>query len=370
MITIYMPTYNRLDYLKRALFYYSKNHFTGTILIGDSSGDTVVRETEELIKSLPDLKITYFRCPPPPYPVTHIWSDLASKITTKYCIASGDDDLLVPNHLTECVNFLENNDEYVAAHGLRYGFFLDRDGPYGGIRSVGLRPEPEFTSDDPIERMQTFSVYNCGTAYYLIRSEVLKKMYPRIDFTPPAGFLMDETYPGYILAMSGKTKKMNCISVFMQQHSEKVFYWDRDQNAYTTIIHENFYRTIQYMRKNLLVNLEEKYGSRDPEFIYTIDSLIWLILNDIMNSHYYAFAKHDNHQATGEKSALPLRIWRFGKKSLKKIFSVAKRFQKGDIDELEMIMAKYPDDYNELREACSNSGEDLESHIRSSTTHI
>ena len=113
MITIYIPTCNRAQFLIRGLKYYADLKYDGKIIIGDSSNDEESQRIQRYITMLPDLEISYYRYPPPPYPMQKVFEKLVSKIETKYFICSGDDDFLVPEGLIECINFLEKNTDYI-----------------------------------------------------------------------------------------------------------------------------------------------------------------------------------------------------------------------------------------------------------------
>jgi glycosyltransferase domain-containing protein len=59
------------------------------------------------------------------YPDTDIKTklhDIVQKVTTKYVCFCADDDFWLKESMKSCVDFLENNQDYAAVHGLYFGF--------------------------------------------------------------------------------------------------------------------------------------------------------------------------------------------------------------------------------------------------------
>lgn len=114
-ITIIIPTRNRFDELKRLIFYYKDQKFTGNIFLVDSSQIKVFRKTKKYLKNLKCKKIKHFRYVGRPFECTKF---VTNKIKTKYVCWSGDDDFYIVNGIKKSINILEKNREIDALNGL------------------------------------------------------------------------------------------------------------------------------------------------------------------------------------------------------------------------------------------------------------
>ncbi|MAZ07043.1 MAG: hypothetical protein CMM99_01055 [Rickettsiales bacterium] len=114
-ITIIIPTRNRFDELKRLIFYYKDQKFTGNIFLVDSSQIKVFKKTKKFLKNFKDKKIKHFRYVGRPFECTKF---VTNKIKTKYVCWSGDDDFYIVNGIKKSIKILERNREIGALNGL------------------------------------------------------------------------------------------------------------------------------------------------------------------------------------------------------------------------------------------------------------
>lgn len=299
MISIYFPTYNRSSFVRRTLDYYEMKKFTGHILIGDSSDEKESQIICDYILEKRSLTVRYYRYPPPPFPIISVVNDLITKVTTEYCMGSGDDDFNIPEGITRCVDFLEGNPDYSAAHGIRLNFSLDRAGPFGTIQDISLRREHELLSDDPVSRLWKYSSNPHAPGYFVVRTGLLREMFPPLDFVPPWGFFMEEFFPGCMVALIGKVKQVNSVYVYMQQHHEKNLQWDSNRNMYKTLLSPGFIPTIHFIRTTLSPLLSAKQNISLDESAKIIDSVIWRVIKDMLAGDYPAYAYHIGTERDG-----------------------------------------------------------------------
>jgi len=109
-LTIVIPTHYRHKYLERILEYYKDSSFK--ILVADS--------TNEKFKKTNQYKVDYFHYPDSSYHFK--MNKVLQKVTTKYCVFCADDDFIAKESLFECVEFLEEHNDYSCVQGRYVGF--------------------------------------------------------------------------------------------------------------------------------------------------------------------------------------------------------------------------------------------------------
>src|SRR3712207_2514372 len=104
LVTILIPTHNRHHYLKRILEYYQGEQIS--IIVADS--------TKDAYKGNNDLNsnVRYFHLPTHSLPAKLEWA--ISKVQTPYVVMCSDDDFTVPGAIYKSIEFLEQNEEFVA----------------------------------------------------------------------------------------------------------------------------------------------------------------------------------------------------------------------------------------------------------------
>lgn len=105
--TIVIPTHERHSLLTFSLDYYAQTEFP--ILVIDSSKDPF-----PLLENYPN--IDYVHCPLEPFP-HKMRKPVIERVSTDYMLFSSDDGFTSPHAIRECCTFLDNNPEYVSAHG-------------------------------------------------------------------------------------------------------------------------------------------------------------------------------------------------------------------------------------------------------------
>ena len=114
--SIIVPTMNRPDFLLRLIRYYVALHFQGNILIGDSSAVEIFEETAQKIKKIKG-RLNILHSHLPGRSVAAAVAEMNEHLETAYVCLTGDDDFIVPDSAAKCIEFLNQNLDYVAAHG-------------------------------------------------------------------------------------------------------------------------------------------------------------------------------------------------------------------------------------------------------------
>ena len=113
-ISLLVATKDRPSYVKRLLKYYSDLNFEGYIYILDGSNKNFAKNIINFIKKLNNKKIIYFHDVGYPGMISKKY---VSKVKTDYVAQLGDDDYLVPEGIKNCIEFLDKNPDFSAAHG-------------------------------------------------------------------------------------------------------------------------------------------------------------------------------------------------------------------------------------------------------------
>lgn len=118
MITICIPTMDRLDFLKALLNFYELRSRDYYIFIGDSSGSKTHKKIQKLVSELANSDhIRLFHCEG--MGVIETVSLLASKVETPYSVMNPDDDFFLLDFFPTLLSTLENQKgAYVGVNGL------------------------------------------------------------------------------------------------------------------------------------------------------------------------------------------------------------------------------------------------------------
>jgi len=117
-LSLIIPTHNRPPYLlERLLRYFVEVGLAYPIVVADSSGEPAADANQAVLTSLGDaLDVRYVGYRPDMNPYSKIAASL-DMVESKYSAICADDDFLVPRAIEKCVQFLESNPDYAAAHG-------------------------------------------------------------------------------------------------------------------------------------------------------------------------------------------------------------------------------------------------------------
>lgn len=215
---IFIPTFNRSEFLIRQLNYYARLNSPYSIYIGDGSDKYHSRNIRAAANSLKGkLKIFYHHWPELNAQAT--FAKLVMSVSEPYCAFVGDDDFLVPNSLNRCSAFLKNNPDYRTVYGLGFVFTVDQEAVHGKITSLGKHfGGKEITSEEPSKRLDTFSA-NYWPPWAVHRTSELKEDVARTETILDGSF--QELRLAFIIVLRGKVKFLDCVYVIRQHHSAR-----------------------------------------------------------------------------------------------------------------------------------------------------
>ena len=285
-LTIFVPTMNRSAYIKRMLGYYSSVDYKGYICIGDSSDEEEASKNREIIASLEKrLNIIYVHCPmsekgkvdllgiPGEGVCIKIMMD---RIPTKYAVVSGDDDFQVPNGAEECIKYLEENPDWLAAQGVRVSYQPSQNGPHGEIALTDYVDGPLIDSDSATERWISYMRNLYAPLYAVHRTETWRRIFRDFDQVPMR-YLGSELFVSGVAVILGKIANLDCLSVVTQQQKDRIL--DRSGSSmYATIIHPNWKHSVQSYRRLIIESLSELDPANVSIAEQTVDRELWRVI--------------------------------------------------------------------------------------------
>lgn len=215
LLTIVIPLYTRYDRLKRVLTYYKDHNSPFNIMILDDSPDQNI-DDDDLRVILNDKHIKHIMYEQHMSVAKKISVGM-SKVLTPYAVLCADDDFIAPNGLEECIEFLEGNPDYVAAHG-RHITFKELE---PSSKLVVWKMIPNMKSiecEAAVTRFIThFSDYNSPTFYAVHRTEVMQSIWKSSSkYTDDVRY--GELLPTLLTVLYGKVKVLDILYAARENH--------------------------------------------------------------------------------------------------------------------------------------------------------
>jgi len=243
-VAIIVPTLDRLDFVLRMIKYYASINCPHPIFIGDASSES---SKELVLKTAQNnVEVHYFH-----------WEGLNDRKTiiklaqeadkadvSEFCAFHGDDDFFIPESLSKCADFLHNNNEYASAQGRAFCFKLNQKGPYGDLKDIGIYwNKNELNGDTALDRLKCISLNYWVPIFSVSRiTDFIHNISIGVDSIIDRDF--GEYVNVFIIAMSGKSKFIDCLYLARQVHNQKhlsssKFEWISSENwhaSYTGLV--------------------------------------------------------------------------------------------------------------------------------------
>ena len=266
-LTIVIPTKNRAPWLKRVFQYYSEYNFTGKIIIIDSSNLETFMEINEIKNNYKDLNIDTFHFPD--FNVESAINAILGEIQTKYSVFLADDDILLTEGLSKAVNFLNNNDTYVAALGNAYMLGTLTNKPFGPVHALVDYSVRSYDNDDGLKRIEDylddpralcFSVTNSKVFIECYKSMMgLERRYQEMVF--------GETFQAICYLIRGKIIKLESEYLVRQFHPGNLYHkidyvaWLKGEgfNKACDFLEKYIKLSFNYERNNQVEKIFKKY---------------------------------------------------------------------------------------------------------------
>ena len=283
-ITVIITTKNRFFFLNRAIRYYQRIKFSGTILILDSSDKLIYDKQSKLIKSIKNIKINHYFSP---YCSSQTKKQHYDKILTKYVTWSGDDDYHVTKGLKQCILELENNGDISAVKGNAYLFYLNKEN--NNILNVQDYSTKSNLSNDNLERFQKFIDHPRNIVTGVWRSSIFKLALSKliendqIEQECPDRFFYDDILLNGILITFGKIKNIKETQFVMTMTENRLI----DKAWGIKIKYTEQKKSINYMARSISkiidkrenLNLLNEIKNKITDFIkykYNVETLKYI----------------------------------------------------------------------------------------------
>lgn len=217
-ITLFIPTYNRPEFLLRALRYYHSVNFRGKISIGDSSDEAIAKRIRDSLSQFANsLDINYRHLPGcNSAMVVHI---LAEEANTAYATIIGDDDFLIPSGIAKCVDFLNMHPDYVAAHGVGVTMSLHSIDAQS-IQCTGYYAQPIISETTAVQRLVAHLTNYRVSLFSVHRIEAWRTMYKNTGDIEDTSFGV-ELLQCCLSVILGKIKQLDGLYLIRQVHENR-----------------------------------------------------------------------------------------------------------------------------------------------------
>jgi glycosyltransferase domain-containing protein len=225
-ISIMIPTKNRPNFILRQLEYYSKAKFQGNILVGDASNQKLFNKTKKNIKKYEkNLKIQHFHKPDLSTDITN--SFLCHQVETDFCAYVADDDIILVESLSECINFLNQNQEYSSVHGK--AFLMSLEGgegkPIGKVVSISNYKMATSIKDSALDRVEEYFDNPRNLNMAVIRTSINIDAFNVVNDLSSyyASYIFCEVIHASVVLARGKVGEINQAYLIRQSHSEQQY---------------------------------------------------------------------------------------------------------------------------------------------------
>jgi glycosyltransferase domain-containing protein len=279
-LTIIIPTHNRHDYLERALELYSP--FNIQIIIADSSPNQFSR--------LNDIKSNIIYKHTPTFGQIKKWKNALLYVKTKYVVFCPDDDFIFPAAIEKCVEFLEENSDFVCSEGvlLTYKYIYSNKSIIYNISNDDLNLNQQYNDllsvdGDTIEdRLEQYCQPYRHSIYGVHRTENLLNIFSTIHASKVVEPYLFELSQAILTVISGKIATFNFLYYFREAITTSGGYICK--NVPALVREDNF--EIQMLKSMVENHLVSNYAKKN-----TRQKLSQLFLNK-----YLEFAQHYKHQ--------------------------------------------------------------------------
>jgi glycosyltransferase domain-containing protein len=218
--TLVIPTYNRPRQLRAFLTYLSAKSPRCRVLVLDSS-EPGPRAANRKIIDATTLRLDYVEFSSDVRPFDKFRQGV-HQVTTPFCALCADDDLVVLDGVSRCLDALRCNARASVAQGYSFSFFCRPDG------NMDLGNVLYFTSTiedpTPLARLaKLFGRYQAAT-YGNYRTEVLQRIFDALK--PVSSILARELFASALAAIEGQMVRVPCFSHGRSMDASETYeYW-------------------------------------------------------------------------------------------------------------------------------------------------
>lgn len=258
-LSIIIPTMNRPGLLLRLLGYYAAMDFDGRILVGDSSSETLFRQaSRDMEKFLGILHIQHVHLPG--RSVAAAVMEMNEHVVTQYVCLVADDDFIVPAGAGKCIAFLDDNPDYVAAHGAGI-LIASTSGRSDEISGASSYPQTVREESSAAQRLLAHLAHYRVVLFSVHRVAIWRRMFaqtPTPARAPGKGdkTFADELLPCCLSVVMGKVREIEGLYLVRQVHDERYLL----PNWFAWVNNASWQGSYQYFRDQLVDVLQAQDG--------------------------------------------------------------------------------------------------------------
>ena len=199
--TLLIPTYNRHELLERLLNYFQYQHIQFQVIVLDSSDSSIVEQNTRLIATLSNnVKHIVYSNNIEPFKK---FSEGFQQVSTPFCSLCADDDIIIINTITDCINFLIENSDYSLAHGLYFDFSeLKNEICISRLIYSSL----SLADVSPVNRIAKLMQNYEATTYAIYRTEIAKMIFQKAATL--SSVLSNELLSSVLSVVKGKAARL------------------------------------------------------------------------------------------------------------------------------------------------------------------
>ena len=213
-VAIIIPTMNRPDFMLRQFEFYELMKSLHPVYISDSSNPENAEKIKSGIKKFKNFEITYQWAPPG----KDCLYQLLPLVKEKYCIQMGDDDIMIPETISECADFLESHPGYETCAGKQVNIRFRKEDyikPYGVVASQTSPHGRSIEDEDMLMRVKNFWSDPFFICFVVTRVEVEKEIRNITKHFSLTDHVMEFLLVS-LLIISGKSKVLDKLGYVMQ----------------------------------------------------------------------------------------------------------------------------------------------------------
>ena len=219
--TLFIPTKNRLEYVRRNLDHLSGFKFSGVVFILDSSDVEDANSIRDTLSYYSNLNVQYRHLPGLPW---QVMKAAISEVKTDYVSFGGDDDFLAPKAINHALDALDRDHQFASAIG---EIVLAKINDKTGLIDFFAPYEPATPSKSSrIERIQDlfknyqvplFAIYRRSAFAEILNHVPTYKEYDQC----PVWSISDEFLPSALAVGVGKTHHINQLFMVRAIHKDR-----------------------------------------------------------------------------------------------------------------------------------------------------
>lgn len=263
-VTVVIPSYNRPKYLLKCLKYWA--NFNINVHFVDGSEKALNLKVVKKIISKSNVK----------YHHINILSEvdrvkkILPQIKTRYTMLSSDDDLLLPNAISKCMDELNKDKNIIACYGQTLSFYKIDNKIKFYLTSKTLN-NFENLSDSPVERLNNhMSNYVPSIIYSLMFTKYFKKIFDVENFKQFEYYSSLELRATLLINFFGKSKIIKNLLVLRNKIENPAVRRTRKNKSFLTTMFRSDVKDRKINFINGLVKSIKNIDDKKNDYLYKI----------------------------------------------------------------------------------------------------